>query len=129
MELVSSHLEAGIALTQVGNPLPHCRVGFRNRIRSDRLVALSSESVAEPEDEEVAELGFLATDRTEGKGAVVLEAEVRPDPEDLVLGFPVLSCGSLGGELQRKAEVSFELSSTGSQSSRQGLSCGYTWLK
>ena len=117
-------LLAGIEATQVGDPLAHGQERFLDCISPDRVIGLSVASVAEGEDEEVSQLGFVVRDVTEGRQSAEVAAEAGPVVEDGVLGTSGLGRGSCGGALQRSAEISREETSLGSCSSVQGRDCG-----
>jgi hypothetical protein len=79
---------SGIPATQVGDALAHRRKGLRDRITSIRLFGgAGAMPIAEPEDEEVAELVRPTRDISEGSGVMVFLTEGGPDPEEGVCGF------------------------------------------
>ena len=78
------------------------------------------------EDEKVTEPVFTVGDVTEGRGGAKLITEGNPESEDLVFGGTSFDTCAGGGNLQRRAEISKELSFGGSWSMRQGFGCGYT---
>ena len=81
-----SKWEAGIWLTQVGNPLAHCQEGILYRVSSDRFAGLAGLAVAVGEDEQVADLGFRVGDRTETRGGSVGGTEGGPEGKDSLPG-------------------------------------------
>ena len=119
-----SKWEAGIWLTQVGNPLAHCQEGVLYRVSSDRFAGLAGLAIAVGKDEEVADLGFRVGDRTETRGGSVGGTEVGPDGEDTLPGGIGLAGGGLGGDCESSAEVRLEIEADGSWSRRQGPTCG-----
>lgn len=124
MVLVGSDDFSGIALTQVGDPLPNGREGLFHSASSHRVTGGAFTSVSDAVDQEVGELVFLASDITEGRMDPELLAEAGPVAEVLVAGSPVFGgCGS-GGERESSAEISLETSSVGRWSSTQGVGCG-----
>ena len=125
MELVGQRaLLSGIAAGQVGDPLAHGQERPFNCISADRVVGLAVAAIAQGEDEEVSEFGFLVRDITEGRLPSEFLAELAPVGEDGLLGLPGLGRGSCGGAVQRSAEISFEATPCGSCSSFQGRDCG-----
>ena len=115
---------SGIRLTQVGDPLADGQESFVHGISSDRLAGLAILAEPDAEDEEIAELVFLATDITEGRGDVVLRAEEFPESEDGVFACTSrCNCRGLGNS-QRNAEIRREASPDGRWSSFQGSRCG-----
>ncbi len=108
----------------MGDPLADGQECFVHGISADRLAGLAI--LAEPgtEDEEIAELVFLARDITEGRGDAMLLAEEFPEDEDGVFACTSFcNCRGLGNS-QRKAEIRSEASPDGRWSSFQGSSCG-----
>jgi hypothetical protein len=99
---------SGIASTQVGDPLAHRLERFLDCITSDRFLGGVGLSVAEAEDQEVAELVLAGRDVREVRGVVVFLAEGGPSPEDGVVGLACFPGCGLGGVLQSSAEVSLE---------------------
>ena len=125
MELVGQRaLLSGIAAGQVGDPLAHGQERPFNCISADRVVGLAIAAIAQGEDEEVSEFGFLVWDITEGRLPSKFLAELGPVGEVGVLGPSGLGCGSCGGLVQRSAEISFEATLSGSCNSFQGRDCG-----
>ena len=90
----------------------------------DRVVLLSAMTVAESEDEEIAEFLLLCRDRTEVRGLAEFLAESGPYSEDFGLAFDSLDGAGSSGVLQRNAEFSLELISGGRCSICQGVGCG-----
>jgi hypothetical protein len=119
---------SGILSTQCGDALAHGQEDRRHRIRSDRFAGAGIDSSAQSDgvDEEVAELGLIVPDVTEGAGLVlaVLKAEVAPILE--VGKSPGSSFGDESGVcgLQSKAEVSLEAISGRSVCAVQGFGSG-----
>ena len=77
-------------------------------------------AVSESVDEEEADLSFLARDITEGWVFPDGVAEVNPSAKGIVLGSTGLTRGRGRGDLQRSAERSGELISSGSGKMVQG---------
>lgn len=110
--------------THVGDPLPHRQKGVLDCISCNRFVTLSGLAVAESKDEEVGDFGFSVADagevRTDSEGG----AEALPEAEDGRPGFVRLGSVGSSRDLQSSAEVSCELVSGRSRSSRQPWGCG-----
>ena len=105
----SRSFEAGIRLTQSGDPLAHGREGFRHSVSSDRLPgACDGAAPAHGEDKDEAESVFLAWDVTQGRILAVFGAEGDPSLEDGALGATRLGDNSGVCGLQRSAEISSE---------------------
>ena len=84
--------EAGIWLTQVGNPLPHCHEGVLYCISSDRFAGAAGRSVTGGKDEKVTQLGLGVGNVSKARADAERRAEVCPEAEDGVPG-----AGSLDG--------------------------------
>ena len=113
MELAVDNLDSGIWFTQVGEPLAHSREGFADCISSYRLTLLAVLSISEGEDEQDGDFVFLRSDRTEGRGLVDGLTEGDPVFKYFGLSFRVLGSVGTGGDLERSAEISRELTSGG----------------
>ena len=90
--------EAGIWLTQVGNPLPHCHEGVLYCISSDRFAGAAGRSVPDSEDEKVTQLGLGVGNVSKARADAERRAEVCPEAEDGVPGSGSLDgVGPVGG--------------------------------
>ena len=98
--------------------------GVLDCISFDRFTFLSSDPVAEPEDEEVGETGVVVGESVEGWLLMMLGAERSPEAEELGLGVTSLLTRGCGGDFERSAEISCEANAGGRCRSTQGLSCG-----
>jgi len=74
--------EAGIWLTQVGNPLPHCHEGVLYCISLDRFPGAAGRLVPDGEDKKVAQLGFGVRDVAKARADAKRHAELCPEAED-----------------------------------------------
>ena len=124
MEVSSNALWAGIASTQVGDPLPHFGEGPSHRVSLHRDVGLARLLALDAKDEEAGDAAFGRKHFTEGRGHFVALAEVCPFTEDLGLGLSMLASGGRGGEVERSVQISLEDTLDGTWSSCQGWSWG-----
>ena len=120
MEVCCVRDEAGIRLTQVGDPLADGLEGFTHCVRADRVVGRAGLAVLESVDKEESDLSLLARDITEGWTLADGGAEVDPTAEGVVFGTAGLTRGRGRGDVQRSAERSGELISPGRGKMVQG---------
>ena len=76
------------------------------------------------EDQEVADAGFLVRQITEGWVDVMRGAEGCPSAEGVGSRLEGLRDKGIGGEVQRRAEISAEAVLGGNVKRRQGTACG-----
>ena len=116
-------LLSGIQDVQVGDALAHGQKGFIHCVSSDRVVGGSKLSVADAEDEEVAQ-SFLLRASTEGRGHSKALAELGPLSKVGGLGLSILGSIGSAGVSTSNAEVNDKAILGGSRNSTQALSCG-----
>ena len=124
MELGTSHLDSGIAASQVGNALPGVCNRGKDSLSSCRLTRPTDSPVAQAVDEQVGDLGFLGREVMQGARHVEFCTKLGPVAERAFGSVDGGANSGSVGEFERSAEIICEACLVFNGSSTQGLSCG-----